>query len=279
MVVKEKAYAKINLFLDVIGRRADGFHDIVSIMHSVGLCDEIRLTSTPSNERHIAITSSDPTLPVDETKLAYKSAEKYMLYFYINDRVQIHIKKRIPIGAGLGGGSSDAAAVLRALNRIYRCATKEQLLQMASQLGSDVPFCIEGGCATCTGRGENIHKFECDFSHYYRCMVVAIGESRVSTPMAYALLDEKYGDFKTYNKDKCFSDMRSVPIYNIFESVIKYDEIVRIKQIMTDNGALQTLMSGSGPAVFGGFKNAFAASFAAKKLNKEGYSAYICRLK
>lgn len=279
MTVFEKAYAKINLFLDVTGRRDDGFHDIVTVMHSVTLCDEIKLTTIPSSERHITITSSDPSLPVDESNLIYKSAKKYVSYFDINDNIKIRLDKRIPIGAGLGGGSSDAAAILRALNKIYGCATKEQLLQMAAELGSDVPFCIDGGCATCTGRGENVHKFECDFKRYYRYIVIAIGESRVSTPKAYALLDEKYGDFKAYNKNKSFSDVDSMPIYNIFESVVRHGEIDTIKQIMLENGALQTLMSGSGPSVFGGFKNVFSASIAIKKLKKQGYSAYKCRLK
>lgn len=278
MTVIEKAYAKINLFLDVTGRRDDGFHDIVTVMHSVSLCDEIKLTVIPSSERHITITSNDPDLPVDESNLVYKSAQKYMLFFNINDSVEIWIDKRIPIGAGLGGGSSDAAATLRALNKIYGYATKEQLLQLAAELGSDVPFCIDGGCATCTGRGEKIHKFDCDFKGYYRYIVIAIGESRVSTPKAYALLDEKYGDFKAYNKNKNFSDMGSMPIYNIFESVTRQDEICRIKQIMLENRALQTLMSGSGPSVFGGFKNLISASLAVKSLKKRGYSAYICRL-
>lgn len=278
MTVFEKAYAKINLFLDVTGRRDDGFHDIITVMHSVSLCDEIKLTAIPSSERHISVTSSDPNLPIDESNLVFKSAEKYMSYFGINDDVEICIDKHIPIGAGLGGGSSDAAATLRALNKIYGRATKEQLLWMASELGSDVPFCIDGGCATCTGRGENIRKFDCDFKSYYRYIVIAIGESRVSTPRAYALLDEKYGDFKAYNKSKSFPDSGSMPIYNIFESVIVHDEINKIKEIMRRNGALHTLMSGSGPSVYGGFKNFFAASLAAKKLKKQGYSAYKCRL-
>ena len=168
MTVFEKAYAKINLFLDVTGRRNDGYHDIVTVMHSISLCDNIKLTTIPSDERRITIISNDSSLPVDSSNLVYKSAEKYMSNFNIKDSVEIWLEKRIPVGAGLGGGSSDAAAPLRALNRIYRCATKDQLLQMAAELGSDVPFCIDGGCATCTGRGENVRKFDCDFKHYFR---------------------------------------------------------------------------------------------------------------
>ena len=278
MTAFEKAYAKINLFLDVTGRRDDGFHDIVTVMHSVSLCDEIKLTVIPSNDRHITIFSSDPSLPVDESNLVFKSANKYMSYYNIKDNVEIWLDKHIPIGAGLGGGSSDAAATLRALNKIYGCATKEQIYQMAAELGSDVPFCIDGGCATCTGRGENIHKFDCEFNRYFRYIVIAIGKCRVSTPKAYALLDDKYGDFKDYNKNKSLPDSGSMPFFNIFENVIKHDEIDKIKEIMLENGAIQTLMSGSGPSVYGGFKNFFAASLAAKKLKEQGYSAYKCRL-
>lgn len=278
MTVFEKAYAKINLFLDVTGRRDDGFHDIVTVMHSISLCDNIKLTTIPSDERRITMISNDSSLPVDSSNLVYKSAEKYMSNFNIKDSVEIWLEKRIPVGAGLGGGSSDAAATLRALNRIYRCATKDQLLQMAAELGSDVPFCIDGGCATCTGRGENVRKFDCDFKHYFRNIVVSIGESRVSTPKAYSLLDKKYGDFKDYNKNKSRSNVSDTPFYNIFESVIKQDEIDRIKKIMLDNGALQTLMSGSGPSVYGGFKSLIVASFAARALKKQGFSAYRCCL-
>ncbi len=276
MTVTENAYAKINLFLDVTGRREDGFHNIRTLMHSVSLCDYITLTATPSDNRSITINSSEPTLKTDESNLIYKSAMKYMSYFDINASVEVELEKHIPIGAGLGGGSSDAAATLRAMNRIFGLATKEQLYEMAAQLGSDVPFCIDGGCAICTGRGEEVTPYDGHNSYPY--LVIAIGESRVSTPKAYELLDKKYGDFAEYNAEKNTPDMARMPIYNIFETVIDFDEIDEIKKIMTQNGAESTLMSGSGPSVFGIFPGWYYVTCARKSLEERGYLTFRCTL-
>ena len=275
MTVMEKAYAKINLFLDVTGRREDGYHDVSTLMHSVDLCDEITLTAKPSDKNSIVITSSDEDLETNENNLIYKSALKYLSYFNIFAKVDVELIKRIPIGAGLGGGSADAAATLRALNRIYGLATKDQLYEMAAELGSDVPFCLVGGAAVCSGRGEKITPFQCSLT----CdIVIAIGEMRVSTPKAYALLDEKYGDFKEHTRQKITYDIQSTRLYNIFESVIKLDEIDEIKRIMTENSASQTLMSGSGPSVFGLFDNAADAEAARYALANKGFSAYRCKI-
>ncbi len=273
MTVKENAYAKINLFLDVLGRRDDGYHDVVTLMQSVSLCDEITLTAMPSDRTMITITSTDKSLETDENNLVYKSALNYIAKFKISARVDVELNKRIPIGAGLGGGSSDAAATLRAMNKIYGLATDEQLLNMAAELGSDVPFFLVGGCAACTGRGEKVSPVDLRF---YPHIIIAIGKGRVSTPIAYAMLDEKYGDFLAYKKSTDLSEIDIPPIYNIFESVIKSDEIDRIKSILSENGAECTLMSGSGPAVFGGFINGVIASLAKRELEKQGFLAFEC---
>ena len=274
MTVNEKAYAKINVFLDVVSRREDGFHDIISIMQSISLCDEIALTATKSNETVISIESNEESLDNGESNLIYKSAAKYLSEFNINATVNVKLIKRIPIGAGLGGGSSDAAATLRAMNRIFGLATEEHLLDMASNLGSDVPFCLLGGCALCKGRGEKLSAFSFRLPGN---LVIAIGESRVSTPKAYALLDEKYGDFKQHLQDNQLSEKGCVPIYNIFESVISSNEIDEIKRILTDFGAEFTLMSGSGPSVFGGFSDSSDAVEAKKQLEEQGYLAFVCK--
>lgn len=276
MTVTENAYAKINLYLDVTGRREDGFHDIITIMHSVSLCDYISLTATPSDNISITIISDDPTLKSDESNLIYKSAMKYMSYFDINAKITVELEKHIPIGAGLGGGSSDAAATLRAMNRIFDLATKDQLYEMAAQLGSDVAFCIDGGCAICTGRGEKVAPFIGYISSPY--LVIAIGESRVSTPKAYELLDIKYGNFEKYNAGKNSLDTADLPIYNIFETVIDLDEVNEIKRIMIKNGAESTLMSGSGPSVFGIFRGWYDVTRARKDLEERGYLSFRCTL-
>ena len=273
MTVTEKAYAKINLFLDVIGRRKDGFHEIVSVMQSVSLCDTISLSAIHSEERKIFISSNEPTLENDENNLIYKSALKYMSYFDINAGIEVNLEKRVPIGAGLGGGSSDAAATLRAMNKIFRLASKEQLLEMAAELGSDVAFCVDGGCALCTGRGEKLRPFKYDISPYF---VIAIGKGRVSTPSAYKMLDEKYGDFTKYNAEKNLPNINNLPIYNIFEQVIDLKEICEIKNIMTENFADMTLMSGSGPSVFGVFLDSSSALAAKEALEERGYLAFDC---
>lgn len=273
MTVKEKAYAKINLYLDVLGRRDDGFHDVQTLMHTVGLFDEILLTAVPSDNINITITSSDNTLETNENNLIYKSALKYMSYFDIKACVSVELIKKIPIGAGLGGGSADAAATLRAMNGIFKHATKEQLLFMASELGSDVPFLVDGGCAMCTGRGEKLRAYEYKNSSF---LVIAIGSARVSTPHAYALLDEKYGDFSVHNEKMANINKNTLPIYNIFESVIRLEEIDKIKRIMVENGAEQTLMSGSGSSVFGIFDTADKAEIAKSALEAPGFSAYMC---
>lgn len=274
MTVKEKAYAKINLYLDVLGCRDDGFHDVKTVMHTVSLFDDIIITATPSDEIRITITSSDKTLETDENNLIYKSALKYMSHFEIKSKVYAELEKRIPIGAGLGGGSADSAATLRAMNRIYGLATKEQLLSMAAELGSDVPFCIDGGQALCTGKGEEISPLGYTLN---KELVIAIGKSRVSTPAAYKLLDEKYGDFVIHNSEMAAFNTESIPIYNVFESVTALEEIDKIKKIIAENGATSTLMSGSGPAVFGIFDSAADAESAKAALQSQGFCAYRCK--
>ncbi len=270
MTVFEKAYAKINLFLDVTGRREDGFHDILSVMHSVSLADTVSIDAEYSDELTISLNSDSPELPSDKNNLVYRAAEKYLTHFGINANVSIHLEKHIPIGAGLGGGSSDAAATLRALNRIFRKADTEQLIELASELGSDVPFCVVGGIAVCRGRGEKIGRAE---NATPRVFVVAIGEERISTPKAFAELDKKYNDFK-FNSYAPRGDLHKP--YNIFESVTNICEITKIKETMIKNGAEYSLMSGSGPSVFGEFKNVCDADDACINLHNNGFSAFVC---
>lgn len=284
MIVKENAYAKINLYLDVLGRRDDGFHDILSVMHSVSLCDMLTLSCIESDRTEIIISTDDPEIPTDRSNIVYSAVEAYLNYFKINAKVDIHIEKRIPVGAGLGGGSSDAAATLRALNKVFHKGDIDQLYDLAAELGSDVPFCIWGGLCVCVGRGEMLTPVSmCDETSY----VISIGKERVSTPKAYAALDRLYNDFKERKSDKAVANNemiinllsdreKSIPVYNIFEQVIRFDEIDKIKEIMTKNGAEYTLMSGSGPSVFGKFNDSLRAEVACESLNKAGFSAYLC---
>lgn len=273
MTVKEKAYAKINLYLDVLGRRDDGFHDVKTLMHTVTLFDDIILTAIPSDNISVKITSNNSELETNENNLIYKSAVKYMSFFDIKADIQVELLKRIPIGAGLGGGSADAAATLRAMNKMFNCATKEQLLFMAAEIGSDVPFLIDGGYAVCTGRGEKLQQLNNTIN---RNVVIAIGNDRVSTPHAYALLDEKYGDFSLHNEEMACLKQDNLPIYNIFESVICFSDIEKIKNLLAEKGAKNTLMSGSGPSVFGIFDSSDKAECAKSSLEALGFCAYRC---
>ncbi len=267
----ERAYAKINLFLDVTERREDGFHNIVSVMQSVSLYDTITLCAKISDRINIALTCDDLSLTLDENNLIYKSALKYLAFYEIKADVKISLCKRIPIGAGLGGGSSDAAATLRALDKIFCRATESELIHLATQIGSDVPFCLIGGRALCTGRGEKIQRLnDTPLNH----IVIAIGKERVSTPKAYALLDQKYKSFigNTYTPLEYKGQY-----YNIFESITDTADVLNIKEIMTKNGAEFTLMSGSGPSVFGIFATEYRTKVAYDALIKKGFSAYCCQ--
>ena len=272
MRVVERAYAKVNLFLDVTSCREDGFHNINSVMHSVSLCDDITVMASESDHCNIVISTNIPGLSTGEDNLVYKAVSKYLSRYGITAKVEIHLEKRIPIGAGLGGGSSDAAAALRAMNRIFGRADRDELMVMCAELGSDVPFCLVGGTAVCTGRGEKIVSIP-DPSYNF---VIAIGSERVSTPDAYRALDNLYNNFAS-GSYKPNADISA--FYNIFESVTKIEDIRKIKNIMTKNGAEMTLMSGSGPSVFGTFKSREAAEIASEALMAAdfiSFAAFSC---
>ena len=277
-MVKENANAKINLFLDVVSRREDGFHNIKSIMQSVSLCDTLFVSASRTDKTEILINADSADLPTDKNNLIFVSAAKYLEYFGINAEVEIKLEKRIPIGAGLGGGSADAAATLRAMNKIFGLATKGELLSLATQIGSDVPFCLVGGTALCEGRGEIITPIAFGGELH---LVIAIGKDRVSTPHAYRALDELYNFEFTPDQrgDLLAGEMSRGEIsfdnlYNIFERVTDLPEISKIKEILTKSGAECSLMSGSGPSIFGVFADRQSAENAKNRLVFEGFSAF-----
>ena len=271
-MVTEIAYAKINLFLDVTGIREDRFHNIKSVMHTISLSDKLTIEALPSDEACIEVSHNSAELKNDKDNLVYKSALKYLTKYDIKTKIFITLEKNIPIGAGLGGGSADAAATLRGLNRIFNRATKDDLLEMAGEIGSDVPLCLVGGIALCEGRGEIITPL--DYAPDFN-LVVAIGESRVSTPEAYKALDMKF-DFCFDDRDKYDFDKT---FYNIFEEVVNSQEITKIKECMIKNGAENAMMSGSGPSVFGVFKKEKEAMVAMEELRRLGFSAYYATSK
>ena len=272
MTVRETAYAKVNLFLDVVARRDDCFHDIKSVMHTVSLADYLTISAETSDETNVNLTTNIEGLSVGEDNLICRAANSYLTRFGINARVDIALEKHIPIGAGLGGGSTDAAATLRGLRRIFGLGTDSELLQICESLGSDVPFCFIGGTAICTGRGERMERCESPDYHF----VIAIGEERISTPKAYAALDRKYMNF---TPDGYIPREDVSELYNIFESVTDIDDVRYIKEIMTKNGAEAVLMSGSGPSVFGTFESEDQAKLACNALKAASYTAFVARSK
>lgn len=287
----EKAYAKINLFLDILDKRDDGYHNIYTIMQLVTLYDEVVITLNETSEINLTMKNVDMDIP-KEQNIAYIAAQKFydnLCYtpMRMNTRVDITITKNIPVAAGLAGGSADAAAVLRGLNTMYgKPYTLEQLMDIGMTIGSDVPFCIVGGAKICKNKGEV--EIPIYGLRNFRILIACDGEKE-STAKQYKKLDEKYNDFKDYPKNLKFSETlealmnregrRAVKsMYNVFESI--YDEnsgVEKIKRIMYENNANLAMLSGSGPAVFGAFDHIFNMQDAQAALEKEGIKCYPCQ--
>lgn len=285
--VKEKANAKINLYLDVVARREDGFHDIKTVMHTISLEDEVKVTYTPSSETRVRMfVKGNRYLPVDERNLAVRAALLFLKTAGKGANIDITLEKRIPVAAGLAGGSSDAAATLRAMNKLFdKMFTDKALYKMAESLGSDVPFCLYGKTALCEGRGEIITKLP---NNIKLNLVVAIANERVSTPQAYTALDEKYSSFDGSIKtggdssyEKLSQSLRlgivcKEGLFNVFEEAVlpNCPKARAIKERLIQLGALGALMSGSGPSVFGIFENERSAKLACEALKLENVNAY-----
>ena len=287
--VKERAYAKINLYLDVVCRREDGFHDIETVMHTLDLCDEVTVTVNPSKNRSVRLViEGNRFLPTDSKNLAVRAANLFLDALGIVADVNINLVKRIPVSSGLAGGSSDAAAVLRALNRIYKKPlTRSMLAKISESLGSDVPYCVIGGTALCKGRGEKMTSVTIGAPLY--AVIVSSGE-RVSTPEAYGELDKMYSNFDGSIEKKAVpysefeaalksGELTSSVIYNVFEEAIlpkcpiAADAKIRLYAL----GSYAAMMSGSGSSVFGLFKAEDTAKSAADSLSASGLKAFYAK--
>ena len=283
MKVTLNAPAKINLYLDVLGRRENGYHDIESIMQTVTLFD----TVTVEKDAELSMTCSDESLPCDERNLCIKSARRFFERTGIEGGAKIHVEKRIPVSSGLAGGSTDAAATIKALNEIYgKPMSDSELYDLGATLGADVPFCMKGGCVLCRGIGEEMTEisFNCDYS-----VVIARAGEGVSTPKAYGALDEKYGDglAKPFgNVDaiiRALSDGDSGRVademLNTFEPVVLpyHKEAREAVEYLRGADSLGAMMSGSGPAVFALFDSDTKAQSAADSLTEKGYRAFAVR--
>lgn len=284
--ITRRAPAKINLYLEIKSKRLDGYHDIESVMQTVDLFDILTLTSREGHGSNITIECTNRAVPCDESNLCHRAARTFFDSAAIdNYDIAISIDKHIPMAAGLGGGSSDAAAVLLALNEIYDMVlTTEQLCDIGAKIGADVPFCIVQGISITRGIGDVFVSCEplpdCFF-------VIACAGEGVSTPWAYKRLDEMY-DFasREVSADRLATAIATGDITNIasvmtniFESaVLPERETARlIRDTLESYGAKKAMMSGSGPSVFGVFADEAAAEKAAHFLKCKGITAHICK--
>ncbi|MBR2422401.1 MAG: 4-(cytidine 5'-diphospho)-2-C-methyl-D-erythritol kinase [Oscillospiraceae bacterium] len=278
----EGAYAKLNLTLDVLGKREDGYHDLQSVMQTISIRDDIEIdvgTGKPWK-----LTCSVEGIPEDESNLAWKAAEVYCRAMGKDpDGLEIRITKRIPSGAGMGGGSADAAAVLRALNRHYgQPLSIFALAELGAQVGSDVPFCTICGTAMVEGRGERIRKLpdmpDCIF-------VVCKPEFSVSTPELYRKIDQvaiaQRPDNRAMESALLAGDLGKVAenIFNVFDPVVTAEhlELNYIKSICNSYGALNQQMTGSGSAVFAVMPSFEYAAVVCSMLKENYPNVYIAK--
>ena len=258
--IKLKSRAKINLSIDVLGKRQDGYHLVEMIMQTIDLYDLIEINEKDNDQ--ITIKSTSDEIPLDCNNLVYKAANLIKKTFNINKGVEIHIKKNIPVAAGMAGGSSNAAAVLVGLNKLWNLdLSNQELEEIGLKLGADVPFCINGGAVLASGIGEELTPIKGLTKDV--CILVCKPDLFVSTKEVYECIDSKDIDKRPNNKFliECLKneDTRQLAenMFNVLEGVTvdKHPVIQQIKDIMTNNRALGAMMSGSGPTVFGLYEN------------------------
>ncbi|TAH70891.1 MAG: 4-(cytidine 5'-diphospho)-2-C-methyl-D-erythritol kinase [Anaerolineaceae bacterium] len=274
-----KAYAKINLGLDVIRKRPDGYHDVSMIMQTVNLYDTINIKKTKFQS--VTIRSNLYYLPTDRRNLVYKAIELFRENHPIRSGLNIFLNKRIPVAAGLAGGSADAAATLKGLNRLYQAGLSlEELMKLGVKLGADVPYCLLMGTALSEGIGEILKPL----TPMPDCSILLVKpDISVSTKYVYENL-RLNEEAKHPNIPAMLEALQENNIYklaplmeNILESVTikEYPIIEEIKSVMKDKGALTALMSGSGPTVFGIFDNQLKAEKVYRYFKSSGYGKQV----
>lgn len=265
------ANAKLNLYLDITGRCGSGYHTLETVMQSIDLADVVTVRRTADD---IAVTCSDPLIPTDKRNICFKAAANYFEALGKSGGVAIHIDKRIPHAAGLGGGSADAAAVLRALNIFYDNALSNgELLGAASKTGADVPFCLTGGIKLCRGIGDEMTDIE---SFPERAYLVVMPDFLCDTGEAYLAYDEnplprRNGLAEFIKSGENFPQK----LYNVFEMLYGNEKIAGIVSRLKKCGAQGAALSGSGAAVFGVFADDRDARNAAGSFPK--YFTAVCK--
>ena len=271
--IELKALAKINLGLDVLGRRENGYHDVRMVMQSIYLYDEVKIAK--KKEPGITLTTNLKFLPTGDGNIAYKAAQLLMDEFDLKEGVQITLNKHIPVAAGLAGGSSNAAAVLFGMNRLFGLhLTQQQLMERGVKLGADVPYCIMRGTVLAEGIGEILTPLPtCPKCH----VLIAKPPISVSTKLVYEKLDsheiENHPDIDGILEGLKEQDLKKVAssMGNVLEKVTieEYPVIEKIKDVMKEQGALNAMMSGSGPTVFGLYDSKEKARKAAAKIREK----------
>ena len=274
-----KALAKINLGLDVLGKREDGYHEVRMVMQTIHLYDRVEIKKTRSP--HIHVETNLYYLPVNEDNLVYRAAKLMKDEFQIKEGVRIVLQKFIPVAAGLAGGSSDAAAVLVGMNRIFNLGLKQnKLMELGLKIGADVPFCIMRGTALAEGIGEKLTALP----PMPKCPVlIAKPAISVSTKAVYEGLKlydgMEHPDIDGVMEGIQQKDLKGVASHmgNILETVTipMYPVIEDIKKLMLENGALNAMMSGSGPTVFGLFDELETAKMAAAIVRQSGLARQV----
>lgn len=279
--MKVKAYAKVNISLDIIEKRkSDGYHLLRMIMQNIDLYDDITIDKQKSG---ITIKCNKPYVPTDERNLAYKAAQLFKEKFNIEEGVAINIKKNIPVAAGLAGGSTDGAAVLKAMNEIFNVnASDEELMEIGLKLGADIPYCIKGGTALCEGIGEKVTILK-PFKD--KILVLVKPPFGVSTKFVY----QEFNLEKVLNHPKTEELIQAMEnddldyicsnMKNLLENVTlrKHKMIIGIKEEMKSHGAKGAMMSGSGPTVFAIFDDMLKAQRCFEKMRDKYDDVFITR--
>ena len=273
-----KAYAKINLGLDVVGRLKNGYHEVKMVMQTVGIYDVLDFQRTAGG---IVITTDSGELPTNEDNLIYKAAKLMIEKYHITEGVKIHLEKHIPIAAGMAGGSTDAAATLKGMNRLFDLGcTLKDLMELGVNIGADVPYCVMGGTALAEGIGEKLTPLAPAPDCY---VLVAKPDINVSTKYVYEHLDaqeiRKHPDIDGMVEAIAEESLQGIldRMENVLETVTvsAYPIIQKIKDRMKELGAINSLMSGSGPTVFGIFVEKDMARRAYDKLEEEQLAKQI----
>lgn len=274
-----KALAKINLGLDVVRRREDGYHEVRMVMQTIHLYDRLEMEKTST--QGIELSTNLSYLPVNENNLVYRAGKLLMDEFGITEGIKVYLNKRIPVAAGMAGGSTDAAAMLYGMNELFELGlSREQLMERGVRIGADVPYCLMRGTALAEGIGEILTPL----APMVKCPVlIAKPAISVSTSFVYQNLkldaDTKHPDIDRLIRDIRKQDLGAIAgdMGNVLERVTipNYPVIAQIKEQMMDSGAINAMMSGSGPTVFGLFEEEVTAQAAYQKMKESGLAKQV----